>query len=526
MGKKGIVHPHLLLVLSLLGVMVYFLFASTLPLKNQFLNLLFPKSASFAASASDWNQVQKDPQRTGFAPEILGTNFQIKWRHAFQPEKVHPQTQAIIYDDGNLKKVFVGTEMGNMYAFDAVNGQTLNPSQGREVWKYVVGSPILNSVAADNGLVFFGALDGAVYALNTNNGTLAWKQQVSRKGFSTAPIIADSKVMLGSRDGIFYAFDFSGNKLWEYNAGSPILQTAAWNSGKAYFGTLDMYVHGVNTLDGSMAWRSAQLYGGGFKEYWPVVHQGKVIIRAAAREAWREDRSFPGVSFPFATAWDPADQMWNWLNTNNAQLTSGNAIQIPEILNSQQTAMNNYAANPQNYIKNLYVLNETDGQESVVVPHWANNTMNGTTAPPCVDRDGYLVMSVLFVRSAWGRLNLQYGGSGTTPRMVDLLYDGFDKYGQPFTGFAQTPAGMGNPDENMSVTCSQNLIFSMHVQEMNAHYTGAFNLDTRRWNPMGEGTTNRQMWSNTQGGGTNPLSISSGMIYHISGYELIARTTN
>jgi hypothetical protein len=65
----------------------------------------------------------------------------------------------------------------------------------------------------------------------------------------------------------------------------------------------------------------------------------------------------------------------------------------------------------------------------------------------------------------------------------------------------------------------------MHTMEDNANYTGAFNLDTRRWTHIGTGWTNGQMSSNTQGGGGNPASISNGIVYHISYHELVARST-
>ena len=184
---------------------------------------LLDQQASSPSSplANDWPQVQNNPQHTGFTSETLGTNIQVKWRHAFQPEKVFPQVQVIVYSG----KVFVGTEMGNMYAFDA---QT-----GAQVWKYAVNAPILNSVAAANGKVYFGAMDGAIYAINASNGTLAWRNQVSPKlGFSTAPVIADNKLLIGGRNGVFYGFDLSsGNVLWQRDIGAPLLQTAAWDGG-------------------------------------------------------------------------------------------------------------------------------------------------------------------------------------------------------------------------------------------------------------------------------------------------------
>lgn len=469
------------------------------------------------SSPSDWPQVQKNPQHTGYSYETLGTNFRVAWTYPFQPDRVHPQVQAIIYRG----KAFVGTEGANgqkptLYVLDATNGQ--------QVWKYEVGGPILNSAAADNGKVYVASMDGAVYAIYTDTdtenghsrGELVWRQQLSnRKGFSTAPVIADNKVMIGGRDGYFYGLDPNdGSVLWRYQAGASILQTAAWNNGRAIFGSMDMYVHAVNTSDGSQAWKSQKIPAAGFNDYWPVVTGGKVIVQPVTK------RAEPGISAGFPFTWFSSTTHWDWLAANGATIASGNANLVADIMNIQDTAMNNYQANPQNYTKGMYILDEASGQETQVVPHFSTQTMNGAVAPPCVTNDGQLVVPVMFIRGSWGRLDLTQG------RITDLLYDGLSG-NFPVESTHPNPNGSGNPDENLNVTCTNNLVLAMHIQEMNANYTGAFDLKNRRWTQieLAQGK-NWQMFSNTQGGGGNPASVSNGLIYHISYHELIARTTN
>jgi hypothetical protein len=453
----------------------------------------------------DWPQVQNNPQRTGYSPEVLGTNFQVVWTRPFQPEKVHPQVQAIVYDG----KVFVGTEMGNMYA--------LNAQTGAQVWKYSVNSPILNSVAAGDGRVYFGAMDGAVYALNASTGGLIWKSPLSwRHGFSTAPVFAENKVMLGGRDGIFYALNTStGDLLWQYNVGSPILQTAAWNDGKAYFGTMDMHVYAIHTENGSLVWKSDKLLGMAFKDYWPVVYNGKVIMMPMGKKSGDSGIS-PG--FPFIKIWDSSDPRWDWYMQYGPTVATGNLVNIPEAMEAQDQIMDDYLNDPSSFTKYLYILDETSGKEDIVIPHWTVQTMHGGTTPPCIDRDGFLVLPVNFIRSGWARVDLNI------QRVVDILYDHRKSNGAPMEP-GSYPAGMGNRDENLNVTCAGNLILAMHTQEGNANYTGAFDLTNRSWIPIMSGHTNRQMSTNTQGGGGNPASIANGMIYHISFHELIARST-
>ncbi|TLN01809.1 hypothetical protein FDZ74_15610, partial [bacterium] len=360
---------------------------------------------------------------------------------------------------------------GNLYA--------LNATTGAQAWKFSAGGPILNSVAVDGGRVFFGTMDGAVYALDAASGAQVWRTQVSEfQGFSTAPVIADGKVMLGGRNGIFYAFSpGNGSVLWSYDTGSPILMTAAWNGGKAYFGAMDMHVYAINSTSGALAWKSPRIEGMAFKDYWPVVLNGLVYVRPV---------SYGSLGFEMA---------------DYAKVTNASA---------QQQLLAAYQANPAAYSLSLFRLNESDGQFAPAVIHYNFQTMNGATAPPCVNRDGNLVMPTwLPVRtyfSGWGLLN------PASRIMVDAFVDGTQ--------------GGGNIDENMAVTCSSNLVLAMHVEEENANFTGFFNLDTRKWTRISPGASNRQMANNTQGGGANPASVANGWVYHITYYELVARNTN
>src|SRR5262249_41672135 len=81
-----------------------------------------------------------------------------------------------------VSTVFVGAWNGTFYAVDAVTGQP--------IWNFVVdmvgrcdpikGCRIGSSAQVDvaNNLVFFGAKNAFVYALNATTGALVWKKQV------------------------------------------------------------------------------------------------------------------------------------------------------------------------------------------------------------------------------------------------------------------------------------------------------------------------------------------------------------
>lgn len=509
---------RLLLYLAALGVIVFAIASSTLPFKGGLFSLLFPKPPSLAAGPNDWNQAGKDPQRTGFTSELIGSTISVKWRYPFQPERVHPQVQAIVYDDGSGSKVFVGTEMGNMYAIDALSGA--------KKWSVGIGSAILNSVAADDGKVYFGSLDGAVYALNTSDGSQSWKVQLSKMGFSTAPLLADNKIMIGGRDGKFYGLNpADGTKLWEYNAQSPILMTAAWDNGKAFFGTMDLFVHAVNTANGSQEWKSQKVKGIAFKDYWPVVTAGKVIVIPLT------DTYSAGIEpgFPFSFYGASDTKAWGWLKQNSPLIATGAATLVSEFMSAQDQVMANYQSNPGGFTPTIYVLDENTGQFLSSIPHHDVQHHNGATAPPCIDATGKWVTPALIIGSSWGRVDYNYSSVGvgvTSPRIVDLLYDGTSYGGNPLNfGGGEVVAGFGNVDENLNVSCTGNAIISFHTQEMNASYTGVFYLPTHKWTPVSKGWTNGEMYNGEESQGGSQPTVSNGVIYHISIHELIARTT-
>lgn len=456
-----------------------------------------PASALPQANGTDWPQVQRTPQRTGYTSEQIAVDLEVAWTHPFQPEKIYPQVQPIVYGG----RVFVGTEMGTLYALDAATGSS--------AWHYDVGAPILSSVAAGNDRVFLGALDGAVYAFNTTDGSLAWRNEIAAwTGFSTAPVLVNTSLLLGGRDGIFYALDAdTGDISWQYDVGVPLLQTAASDGSRVYFGAMDMRVYALDVGDGSLAWRSERLDGMAFKDYWPVVHDGRVIIRVMGTGNL-------DPSFPFN--WFSTSEDWNWLTSYGPTIAAGNLTTISDAMDAQDAVLSDYQADPGAYTFSLHILDAATGARDAVVPHWGSQTMNGATTPPCVDRDGLLIVPTYFVRSGWGRLNLN------TARIVDILYDHLDIGGGAMDP-GDMPAGMGNRDENMNVTCTGNAVIAMHTEEYNANYTGIFDQVNRRWYPLRPGHTSGEMSTNTQGGGGNPASVANGLVYHISYHELIVR---
>ncbi|MCX5684976.1 MAG: PQQ-binding-like beta-propeller repeat protein [Planctomycetota bacterium] len=426
-----------------------------------------------SALAADWPQLQNGPQRLGYSAEAIEPPLKNAWAVGLSPERLHPQAQPVI-SGGRL---FIGTAMGNLHAFDARTGQRR--------WQFAAGGPILHTAGVEGGRVFFGCLDGCVYALDAADGKLAWKFDSGlRTGFSTAVLLAEGNVFIANRGGTYYALSQKdGAVVWKQDLGVPLLMSSAFDAGKLFFGAMDLRVYALDSKTGRIAWKSEPLPGAAFKDYWPVALKGYVLVR------------------PARVSGGPTGPAIEWLHGP-----------LPESELAKQEAMiQALEKNPAS--RNLFVLDAATGREAMLLPHWVTCTMNGATTPPCVDGDGLLVIPVTLHdwRGGWGRLDL------AKRRVVEVLCeDQADAQGRR--------RGMGNSDECLNVSAAGRSVLVFHTQEGNANFTGVWHLDRREWKQVAPYHVDGFFSSNTQGGGGNPPAVADGMIFHTSNNTLNGRS--
>lgn len=430
---------------------------------------------------NNWCQLQHNPRRTGYSPNNIDLPISNAWAFGFaqsnlnrgrKPERLHPQTQPIVYQ-GSL---FIGTEMGTFYAFDAASGAIL--------WEYNndgnLGS-VIGTAGAQSGRVFFASMDSKIYGLSTQTGQVEWIFDSGiRAGFSTSVLLAEDKVFVAHRSGTYFALNqVDGSVAWQINLPASILMSSAYLEGRLYVGANNLVVYALNSRDGSIVWETPPnlIHAAAFKDYWPMIHNGYVFIRPLKLEG--------GTS-----------------GTPRLLRTTGLYDQAS--LDVQQQIIDTYINNPNT--KNLFVFEALTGQE-VVMPHYVGNTMNGATCPPTLDADGWLTAPALWndvFGSGWSRLDT------TQKRIREVLWDGI-KYSS-------------NPDENLCTSGAGRLIFISHVQEGNVAGSWTWHLDRRvmQQTPAYH-ADNNYFFSNTQGAGTTPSVIAGGYIYHTTQNTLNAR---
>lgn len=148
-------------------------------------------------------------------------------------------TPAIVTDD-NGATVYVGTETGELLAFDAEDGSA--------VWDppFEVGEDLpeaeadlvdfTGAIAATSQAVYAGNRDGHLYALDRDTGQQRWSFDTG--GVLVAgPAVTDELVYVGSRNGTVYALDVTdGTEEWAVETGRAINATPTVAGQTVYVG--------------------------------------------------------------------------------------------------------------------------------------------------------------------------------------------------------------------------------------------------------------------------------------------------
>jgi len=434
-------------------------------------------SVGARATADDWPQRQGNPQHTGYTTDSPRPPYRLAWKHYFaeDEEKVHPQVQPVIYQG----KVFVGTKQGRLWCFDATSGEVLWKSKQAQ-------GPVLNTAACGGGRVVFSCLDGFVRALDAADGSLRWAVDGGIHGFSDAPCVAEGKVFIGSRAGTFYCIDLStGKTVWQQDMGRYIFSSAAWSEGRVFVGTEDMVFHCLDATTGNELWKSPRLAGTTFKEFFPVVTGGKVLIRTVSNVD----------AFPV-----PLSQ--SYIADTSA---TGKWARVPE--KTSDLFVKHLAENPIH--QSLFAFDEKTGRVPFPVCHNAGGTNDFHPALPAVD--------------AQGRWYIAVTARGLDPNWwVSLMFVSIDPQSGRFVDFIwnDKPRKKGmwaSTDEQEDFSIGGHILFIAQQEEGEAGHWGAFDLKTTQYIPIPSSMGwNQGLNYNQQQSGGHAFAISGNRFYHIA----------
>lgn len=123
------------------------------------------------------------------------------------------------------------------------------------LWTFTADDEIRSSPLVTRGVVFFGAYDTHLYALNAKSGDFLWKAP-TRAGICSSPCLADDLVVVGSEDNYVYAFDARrGTQEWSYRTGMPVRSSPRWHKENICVGSDDQHIYCFNATTGQVIWK-------------------------------------------------------------------------------------------------------------------------------------------------------------------------------------------------------------------------------------------------------------------------------
>jgi outer membrane protein assembly factor BamB len=232
------------------------------------------------AAPVDWTMYGKDSAHTAVSSDSVSLNLAQKW--VFHTNGAIVSSPAVVGG-----KVYVGSEDRNWYCIDAQTGS--------KIWNFTTNYYIRSSPAVAYGKVYTGADDGFVYCLDANTGSQLWKTPApgqvipimtgSYPEWRSSPNIVGNYVIVGSLDGKLYCLNAnSGSVIWTIQTTGAIMCNPTYIAGDGvYFASVDGFVYKVNADSGSVIWNVSTPIGLDIAmEGSACVGNGMVVIGSGA----------------------------------------------------------------------------------------------------------------------------------------------------------------------------------------------------------------------------------------------------
>lgn len=215
------------------------------------------------------------PARAGGAPAGVSLPLALNWKFTATQETNNPSAPCVI---GN--SVFIASG-DRVYALDLATGA--------QKWKYPQDAPmstkIHTSPSVYGDIIYVGADDGKLYAIQTDTGQGKWLFD-TRSSVGSSPAIADGVVYFGSADGKLWAIDTrtgvevptwrGGFKASDEFTGAPVVA-----NGLVYAISLDQVLHAVSVATGQE--RAVARLGGRVMRQSPVVSGDNVVAASGSQ---------------------------------------------------------------------------------------------------------------------------------------------------------------------------------------------------------------------------------------------------
>ncbi len=123
------------------------------------------------------------------------------------------------------------------------------------LWTFTADDEVRASPLCERGVVFFGAYDTNMYALNSKSGDFLWKVP-TKAGICSSASLSGDMVVVGSEDNYMYALDARrGATLWTYRTGAPVRSSPRIYKDMVFVGSDDQNIYALQADTGQVSWK-------------------------------------------------------------------------------------------------------------------------------------------------------------------------------------------------------------------------------------------------------------------------------
>jgi outer membrane protein assembly factor BamB len=143
-------------------------------------------------------------------------------------------------------------------------------------WSYETKDSIESSAAIVAGVVYVGAMDGSLHAVDLATGRQRWRYKTAGPVQESSPCAAGGLVYVGDLSGVLHAVDAaSGKPRWTFKAETEIKSSPNCSADKVYFGSYDQNLYCLSAQSGALVWKYATE---GPVHATPAIDRGNVYI--------------------------------------------------------------------------------------------------------------------------------------------------------------------------------------------------------------------------------------------------------
>jgi hypothetical protein len=390
-----------------------------------------------------WPMSGANPQRTSWTAAQISGGLSLDWYRTITPY-IPPKFQIIAANNS----LYVSTAKG-LYALNL---------DGSQKWVFPTELPLGQSPSyvkdGTANMLYVGGHDHRLYAIQDNGSSysLKWTFEMGinssldtgemPSGYDTNPLVINSKVYMGNRNGYVYAVNTANGSLaWKFKTNGRVDFSIAASSDNntVYAVSNDTYAYALNASTGAQVWKSVKLpTGDGFQSWWPVVHvSGNALIISSSR-AYRSEHG-------------PTNNDGDGYNPNASSIPSNRRA-------SMTNAISYLKSNPSRRI--YYFIDLSNGQEmvfdsnndgtrDVYPPLMMTGTNSGTRPPAVIGRDMLTNQyDLIYTFNRYQQTKYQDGVAGW--KMTDS-----SRWNEVVT----PPGGMSAYDEPMMYSASADKIY-------------------------------------------------------------------